>query len=286
MRLLLAALASAALAAVPAAAGADAPTVSIQFAAFGPDHLAVLPGETVQWTNVSAREHTVTADDGSFASDVVAPETAFAHQFEGVGTVAYHCTLHPTMTGEIDVSRVILGPLPVAPVPAGTRVTFAGRTADPGAPVTIERADGAGFARVADAVPAPDGSWSVAVGASVTGDYRAASASGASAPRRLLVSDRRLTVHVTRRGVAVHVTPPLPYGRLVLQQDLRDRFGWWPAQRATLDYASHASFVVARPARVRVTLVDRDGWTALAVSRVLRLGHPPRVPAGPTMHHR
>jgi hypothetical protein len=69
----------------------------------------------------------------------------------------------------------------------------------------------------------------------------------------------------------VTVTPALPYGRLLLERRTRERFGWYPAARKRLDYLSRASFAIRRPATVRVSVVDKDAWTPLAVSRVLHL---------------
>lgn len=264
-----------------AAAPDDEVAVYVQFAAFGPAQIDVLPGTNVVWQNVSERVHTVDADDGTFASEDLAGGSRYALRFDAVGPHGYHCAIHAGMTGEIDVRRVTLGPLPVAAVPAGDRVAFAGRTADPGMPVRIERTDGAAVQTIATAAPAADGTWSVSAPATRTGDYRAASDAGASQSRRLLVSDRRVLVRATRRGVAVRVTPALPYARVVLQQERRERFGWWPERTTTLDYVSEAAFRVARPARVRVVLVDRDGWTALATSPVLRLGRVRPLPAMP-----
>jgi len=58
---------------------------------------------------------------------------------------------------------------------------------------------------------------------------------------------------------------------LLLQRDTRERFGWFPVQRKRLDYLSRAAFRVSRPATVRVALVDKDGWTPLALSPPLHL---------------
>jgi hypothetical protein len=173
------------------------------------------------------------------------------------------------MTGELDVRRVTLGPMPGAAVVAGTRVELTGRAADPLVPIRIERDRGDGFARVADAAPSPAGDWHATVTAVATADYRAVSGPDTSQVRRLIVSDRRVAVRTTRDGVAVTVTPSDPYGRVVLQQRLRVRFGWWPVARKRLDYLSEARFHVRLGARTRVVLVDRDGWTPVAVSRVL-----------------
>lgn len=258
-------LSAASLAVAPAAAAGH--EVSIQFAQFVPSTLDVLPGEEVRWSNVSPRAHTVTA--AAFASDELGPGSTFAWTADQPGAYPYRCSIHPEMTGEIDVRRVTLGPLPPAAVVAGIRVELAGRT-DSMTPVRIERDRGTGFAQVATAVASTSGDWHVAVTAVATADYRAVSGTEVSEVRRLLVSDRHVAVRLTRRGLAVTVTPSIPYGRVILQQRLRERFGWWPVARKRLDYLSQARFDVRGRARTRVVLVDRDGWTPLAVSRVLR----------------
>jgi plastocyanin len=261
------------LAAAPAAAEAATQEVGVQLAAFAPTQTDALPGETVRWTNVSPRLHTVTSDDGLFGTDELLPGATFAQRFDAPGAYAYHCTLHPEMTGEVDVRRVILGALPTAVVAQGTRVEVAGRSADPSRPVELQRSVGGGaFATVVSATPAADGSWRTTIAADASADYRAALGGDVSQTRRLLVSARRVLLRKTRRGVAVTVTPSVPYGRIMLQADLHERFGWWPIARARLDYLSRASFRVRRPARVRAVLVAKDGWTPLATSSVVVLG--------------
>lgn len=271
-RLILAAGIAALTAAAPAgAAAAVVQPVSVQFAAFAPAQVDVLPGDTVEWSNVSPREHTVTAT--AFASDLPAG-ARFSWTFESVGAYAYRCTIHASMTGEVDVRRITLGPLPTTALTPGSRVDFAGRTADPATPVRIERDTGGGrFAVVASVTPKASGEWSAKIAVRTGGAYRAAAGADASETRRLLVDDRRVRVRRTRRGVSVDVTPSDPYGRIVLEQRLRERFGWWPVARRRLDFLSHASLRVRRRAPIRVLLVGRDGWTPLATSPVLRAGH-------------
>ena len=261
-----------ALALGAAPARAEPVGAQVQFDAFSPAQLHVLPGEDVQWANVSERTHTVTADDGSFDSGELPGGAVFGHRFDELGVVPYHCRIHPSMRGEVTVAAVILFPIAVAPVPAGERVEVRGRTADPDRPVIVERDAGAGFGPVATATPAADGTWSVRVAARSTADYRASGPRGASETQRLLVIDRHVDVTATARGVFVTVTPAAPQARVMLEVLRRERFGWWPTARQRLDYLSRAHFRVgARPARVRVSLVDRDGWTRLVTSRVLRL---------------
>ena len=253
-------------------AGATSPEVSIQFSAYGPSQLDVLPGETVLWTNVSARAHTVTSDTGLFDSGDVTGGAHFSFRFTDVGTYAYHCTIHPSITGEIDVRRVILGPLPTAAVAVGTRVEFAGRTADPTLSVTIQTSkDGTSYTTIGSASPSADGSWKTTLPVELTGGYRAVSGADASEVRRLIVGIRRVRIRPTRTGIRVSVTPSTPYGKLLIETHRRERFGWWPVASGRLDYVSEAEIRVRAPARVRVVLVDTDGWTPIATSPVVVL---------------
>jgi plastocyanin len=266
----LAALALTALALTAPRAAAVVQEVGVQFQAFGPSVVDVLPGETVAWSNVSDRRHTVTSDTGLFDSGDLQAGDRFTWQFDEPGAFAYHCTVHAGMVGEVDVRRVILGPLPTAAIPAGDRVEVTGRTAAPSAPVQVQRSeDGTRFTTVATAVPGADGTWTTNVTATTTADYRAVVGDDASQTRRLAVSDRKVLLTATRDGVRVTVTPSKPYARIMLQQDERERFGWWPVAVTRLDYVSQASLPLTRHGRVRALLVDKDGWTPLATSRVL-----------------
>lgn len=275
-----------ALAVAPAVAGAAPQAVTVELAAFAPSQVDALPGEMVTWTNVSPRVHTVTSDAGLFGADELLPGATFVRRFDVVGAYAYHCTIHPQMTGEIDVRRVILGGLPTAVVAQGAHVAVEGRTADPAQTVQVQRSvRGGAFATVATATPAADGSWRASVTADASADYRAAVVGGdVSQTRRLLVSERRVTLRKTRGGVVATVTPSVPYAHVMLQADLHERFGWWPIARARLDYLSRARFHIMRPARLRVVLVAKDGWTPLATSKVVVLGHAKPTHAGGGMH--
>jgi plastocyanin len=260
------------LAGVAGAAPASAADINVLFQEFAPGAPDVLPGEAVTWTNISERTHTVTADDGSFDSGDLTSGATFAVTAPAApGTYMYHCRIHAGMTGELDVRRVILAPLPTAPVPAGQPVELSGRTADPQSPVSIEADLGAGFHAVATARPAADGSWKATVPAQTTGDFRAVSGLDTSETRRLIVLDRRVEIRATKHGVHVTVTPALPYGRLLLERRTRERFGWYPVARKRLDYLSRADFTISRPATVRVSIVDKDRWTSLATSPALHL---------------
>lgn len=79
-------------------------TASIVNFAFTPANLAVTVGSTVTWTNTDGASHTVTADGGVFGSSTLAVGGTFSHRFTTTGTFAYHCAIHPSMTGTVTVS--------------------------------------------------------------------------------------------------------------------------------------------------------------------------------------
>jgi plastocyanin len=268
----LAAALAAVLAVAPAVGAPKREEVAVQFSAYGPSQLDVLPGTTVLWSNVSERTHTVTSDTGLFDSGHFGPGARFQFTFNTPGVYHYHCTIHTSIRGEVDVRRVILGELPTAAVPVGNRVEFDGRAGDPTRSIRIEqRMQGSTFKTIATVMPDRSGTWRVEIPAQQTGDYRAASGRDVSEVRRLLVNARKVAIAPTRTGVSVSVTPSAPYAQVLVEVYRRERFGWWPVRRARLDYVSEADVRVDRPARVRVVLVDRDGWTPLATSRVVKL---------------
>ncbi len=88
----------------PAATGGDdGRTVVIEDLEFAPETLTVEAGETVTWEwRDGSIDHDVSGDD--FASEVMS-EGTFRHRFDDLGTYDYICTLHPNMTGSIEVTR-------------------------------------------------------------------------------------------------------------------------------------------------------------------------------------
>ena len=263
--------ASLALALPSVAVGPPVP-VAIEFSDYRPDLQDVLPGETVQWSNGSTRTHTVTSDTGLFDSGEVASGARFSFTFSEPGAYRYHCTIHPSIVGEIDVRRVTLAGLPVAPLAVGTKVELDGRTADPAQPVTIQRrVEGAAFRTVATVQPGANGTWKTTVTADATADYRAAVGAEVSETRRLVVQTRRITVRRAAGGITVTVAPSAPYSKFLVEVRLRERFGWWPVASGRVNYVSEADVKLNGPALVRAVLVDKDGWTPLATSKVLVL---------------
>jgi plastocyanin len=285
------ALAATACLALPAAAlamdmgggaGAQTARVSIAYISYSPAQVDVLTGDTVVWSNDSSREHTATADDGSWDSGHIPRGMTFTHTFTAAGTWAYHCTIHTVMHGEIDVHTLMLDRFPASAAP-GRPFPISGRAAlPPGTSLTIEGDSGSGFARVATAQVGPDGRFLASVTPSTSTTYRVSAGDAHSSPQLLVVFNRRLTLSHVRRGgrdiVTVTVTPASPGATVVLQLHLRERFGWWPERIRMLDRSSRASFSVSPRTQVsaRVALTLADGATLLGLSRTVRIGPPPR----------
>jgi plastocyanin len=258
---------------------ATAVPVSIGFDAVAPQHLDVLAGDRVTWTNDSVRTHTVTADDGSFDSGRLVPDVTYTRTFDAPGDTSYHCVIHPFIRGDVRASRLLLTP-PAQPAASARPYPITGRAALPaGSAVSIEADRGSGFAPVATTAVAADGTFTAEVVPGSTATYRAVAGTDSSPPVTLLVLDRRLAVRVQRGSggrvtIRATVTPASRGVAVVLQLFLPEHFGWWPVQRAKLDRASTARFAlhVRRRVAARVLLTLPDGATPLAVSRTTRFG--------------
>jgi plastocyanin len=78
--------------------------IGMQSLRFKPDHVQVPVGQKITWRNDESVGHDVKADSGArFASETFNKDKTFSWTPEAAGTVKYECTLHPGMTGTIDV---------------------------------------------------------------------------------------------------------------------------------------------------------------------------------------
>ena len=81
-----------------------AAAVNIDNFSFGPAAVKIAAGTTVTWTNKDDVPHTVVADDKTtFKSKALDTDEQFSFTFSKPGTYHYFCSVHPKMTGEIDV---------------------------------------------------------------------------------------------------------------------------------------------------------------------------------------
>lgn len=70
---------------------------------FDPSQMTIQSGETVEWKNKDIFSHTVTADDGSFDSGLIAPGGSWQMTVKKAGRIGYHCRPHPNMTATLIV---------------------------------------------------------------------------------------------------------------------------------------------------------------------------------------
>lgn len=103
--------------------------------AFAPNPLQGAVGNTVIWTNNDFIAHTIVLDDGTPVGSI-APGQSSPPIPLATPTASYHCTIHPSMTGQI---------VPVATLPTGEPVPPGGSPApmpDPSAPAPDPYGDG------------------------------------------------------------------------------------------------------------------------------------------------
>jgi hypothetical protein len=266
------------------AAAAMSILVSMGSGSFGPANVDVLVGDNVAWRNNSTKTHNIKFETEGFNSGRVVPRTGTNHQFTVAGVYGYVCTIHDGMTGQIGVYPLVLSG-PAKRVRRGTSVALDVRAPEGTDEVRIEADTGSGFQPVTVAGAAgherhaEPGTLHANVVAAETAVYRAVFAGGVSNELRIDVTDApdlAAKVRRGRRGTAVvttYASPSTPGARVVLQLNLRERFGWWPVARARLDKRSRAQFTVRghRGAPARVVLVGPDWATPLSESRVLRV---------------
>jgi plastocyanin len=71
--------------------------------AYLPNRIEIDAGTTVQWKNLDALIHTVTAVDKSFDSGVIAADGSYSHTFAKAGSYPVYCVAHPFMKATIVV---------------------------------------------------------------------------------------------------------------------------------------------------------------------------------------
>ena len=81
-------------------------TVAIAEFLFGPEKIVVKAGQTISWTNVDDSPHQVTVQgETTLRTPVVLKGQSTALRFDHVGTYGYICGLHPSMKGQIEVTK-------------------------------------------------------------------------------------------------------------------------------------------------------------------------------------
>lgn len=94
------------VASVPARAVTMAPVtvkVAIDQVAFKQGSVSAHVGDTIEWTNLDAFDHTATAKNGDFDVEIPAGKKARV-VLKKAGEIDYYCQYHPNMIGKIVVT--------------------------------------------------------------------------------------------------------------------------------------------------------------------------------------
>jgi len=237
-------------------------TVSITDLTVTPNALVVAPATTVMWHNDGRNRHTVTADDGSFASRTLFTGDDFSISAPAApGVYAYHCSFHSYIRGTLTVSPVAL--TAPDPVDAGRPVVLAGVVpgAAAGVPVSVERRiPGAWVAEGASTTDAA-GAFSV-ISAPLTRRtaFRALAAGTLSPSVRAQVRPV-VTAGLRGRRLSVRVRPALDGARVRLARLDLDTYRWTPVV-ARRPVGGRARFTLGAPGVYRAEVDARGGLSA------------------------
>jgi len=91
------------LAPTASAEASQGTVVKIDNFTFNPPTLKVKVGTTITWKNEDDIPHTVLATDKTFKSSALDTDDSYSFTFATVGAYEYFCSLHPHMTGKIEV---------------------------------------------------------------------------------------------------------------------------------------------------------------------------------------
>ena len=144
---------------LPGAAQATSQTVTIQSFAFSPPTVTINVGESITWTNKDPVDHTATANNGAFNKPVPA-NTSVTVLFSVAGTYAYHCSIHPSMTGTIVVGTTATPPPATTPPPTPPPTTRPPSTPPSTVPPTAPPTEAPTASPTPSASPSPSPSQS------------------------------------------------------------------------------------------------------------------------------
>jgi plastocyanin len=78
-------------------------TIEMVDTKFDPETATAKVGDTVCWVNEDSIQHNAVAENGAFKSELFNKGETFTTTVDQPGTIKYVCTVHPGMTGELDV---------------------------------------------------------------------------------------------------------------------------------------------------------------------------------------
>lgn len=284
-KLLLVPLAAALVFAVPASAATR--VVGIKATGFSAANVTIDFRDAIKWKNTDTASHQVVANDGSFASPVIAPGRSWTHQFSTAGTFKYHDALKPSLKGTVKVK----GPPPAVTLALdpsilfyGTPTTLSGRisTGAAGQNVTLTAQEWGQPSPVvlATVVTGNDGTFAFATKPAQYTTYVAQWSPVSSAPVIVQVAPR-VTLKPTRDGrLKAQVIGGRSFWHRHVFLQRRSPFGQW-VNVGVLKLGPHSGkifspgpFLPYGMSRVRVNLtINQAGSGLLAAHSGMQIVH-------------
>ena len=84
-----------------AGGGAGGAQVTLENIQINPASVTIKVGESVTWTNKDSAPHHLVGDKGEFDSGNMDTGATYTFTFKTAGTIAYHCSIHPSMKGTV-----------------------------------------------------------------------------------------------------------------------------------------------------------------------------------------
>lgn len=92
----------------PAGGGGGEGQIQVVDIAFEPKRVTIEAGEAVAWSWEGSQPHSVTADDGSFDSDIQEKGSTFEQTFDEPGKYEYYCKVHSSPDGDTQNGVIVV----------------------------------------------------------------------------------------------------------------------------------------------------------------------------------
>ena len=248
-------LPAALLAALAAAAAIAAATTTVQITknGFTPKTLTVTAGDTVTWHNSDTKSHQVVADNGSFASPVLAAGQTYSYTTTKSGTFKYrdsYATTHTaTLTVKAPPASLTLGSS-LSTVIYGSSTQLNGQVSNQlsNQPVTLSAQPyGKSVQSVQSTTTQASGTYIFGVTPTISTTYTAHYTVSNSNPVTVNVAPR-VGFGRSGRTFIAKVTSDLSYtGKYVMVQKKNRVGGWYTFKRLYLGDTSRATFLSHLP---------------------------------------
>jgi plastocyanin len=208
--------------------------VNIRSTGFAPRNVTVAAGDTVRWRNTDTVNHQVVANNGSFASGVIAPNRTYRRVFNIPGTYGYRDALYPARRGTVRVT----GNPPAVSIGASIPIVIAGNQVHVGGAISPAAVGDivsiyalplgqASYVKVADVQTTTNGVYDFITTPQILTAYKAIWKGRESAAINVAVSPRLTLTKIRSWFVARAQAPAKSFGGRWVYIQRQNRFGDW-----------------------------------------------------------